>query len=146
MLIYDYEHHMDWFYKYAVVLCPSISNPLNGVVSMSNSGYYPSTATYTCNSGYALSNSSYGSIGCQATGSLTFWASSPPTCDGLPCPPLTNPDNGQVTTSNGARFPSTATYSCNNGFILSNSSLTTIACQFASSVTSWVAAPPNCNR
>ena len=36
------------------------------------------------------------------------------------CPPLTNPDNGGVTTS-GATFASLATYTCTTGYILTPS-------------------------
>ena len=37
------------------------------------------------------------------------------------CGPLTNPDNGQVVTSHGTTFGSTATYTCDTGYTLSGS-------------------------
>ena len=37
------------------------------------------------------------------------------------CGPLTNPDNGQVNTSNGTTFGSLATYTCDTGYTLSGS-------------------------
>ena len=37
------------------------------------------------------------------------------------CGPLTDPDNGQVDTSSGTIFGSTATYTCDTGYTLSGS-------------------------
>ena len=41
------------------------------------------------------------------------------------CGPLTNPDNGQVSTSSGTTFGSRATYTCDTGYTLSGSQIRT---------------------
>ena len=55
-----------------VIQCPSLSNPLNGVVQVNNR-----EAVYTCSEGYRM-------VGverrlCQLGG---VWSGQPPTCDG----------------------------------------------------------------
>ena len=60
----------------AVVGCCSLNDPVNGQVEFSNTTV-GSTANYTCNRGYILSNGS--SIRtCQANGA---WSGSPPSCE-----------------------------------------------------------------
>ena len=55
------------------------------------------------------------------------------------CGSLTNPINGQVDTSPGTNYMSTATYSCDNGYELNGSSTRT-----CSSDGMWTRAAPIC--
>ena len=64
------------------ITCGATSNPTNGAVSVTNSGSYPSTATYTCNDGYALSDAAKASITCTAGPGTAAWATTAPTCVG----------------------------------------------------------------
>ena len=55
------------------VMCPVLSAPANGVVSVTGA-----TATYTCDSGYELDLTSGSEVRtCQADG---MWSGSAPTC------------------------------------------------------------------
>jgi hypothetical protein len=58
------------------IACDSLSAPSNGAVSTTNGGLYPSTATYTCNTGFAAITSVTRS--CNADGT---WAGAAPACD-----------------------------------------------------------------
>ena len=59
----------------AVVTCPALTNPDNGVVS-GTSNTFESIATYTCNEGYTLTGDM--TRFCQAN---EMWSGSDPTCD-----------------------------------------------------------------
>jgi len=92
--------------------CAAASGPNNGGVSVSNGGRYPSTATYTCNTGYELNGDA--SSACIAA--TLRWDGATPTCLGRSCEVLSSPSNGAVTRSNSGLFPSTATYTCDIGY------------------------------
>src|SRR5204863_239891 len=66
-----------------------------------------------------LSGSS--STTCQPNGA---WSSSAPTCVANPCPTLSAPANGGVSSTSGSTGD-TRTYACNTGYTLSGSSSTT---------------------
>ncbi len=59
----------------AVVTCPALTNPDNGVVTLPNNNL-ESTATYTCDNGYTLTGDTTTRT-CQANG---MWSGSDPTC------------------------------------------------------------------
>ena len=58
----------------------------------------------------------------------------------IDCGSLTNPDNGQVDTSSGTTIGSTASYSCDTGYKLSDSSLRTCGADGE-----WTMSEPVCN-
>ena len=60
----------------AVVDCGSLEDPDNGQVDFSNTTF-ESTANYTCNMGYRLSNGNT-SRTCEAT---EEWSGDPPSCE-----------------------------------------------------------------
>ncbi len=68
------------------VSCPALSAPLHGSVAVSNGGAFPSTATYACSPGYALSPASPATRTCLATGTTTSWEAQPPACNGTYAP------------------------------------------------------------
>ena len=134
--------------------CGSLTNPANGQVDTSSGTTFGSTATYTCAIGYTLSGSQ--SRTCGADGN---WTSSEPSCNGklfslvehaspvmhlinkvVDCGSLTDPDNGQVNTPSVTTFGSTATYTCNMGYMLSHQQ--TVMC---SSNGTWSPASPSCD-
>eukprot|EP01116_Phalansterium_solitarium_P016435 TRINITY_DN3820_c0_g3_i1.p1 TRINITY_DN3820_c0_g3~~TRINITY_DN3820_c0_g3_i1.p1 ORF type:complete len:3104 (-),score=266.35 TRINITY_DN3820_c0_g3_i1:242-9553(-) len=55
--------------------CDSLVLPPGARATLTNGGYYPSTATYSCNSGYTLSGSTMAT--CRTDGT---WSGSDPTC------------------------------------------------------------------
>ena len=99
-----------------VQACQTLTNPVNGSVSTTNANFYPSTATYACNPGYALAGALTRT--CAGDGS---WSGSAPTCSPITCQALGAPVNGTVAVSNGGSFPSTATYSCGVGYAVTGS-------------------------
>jgi len=80
-----------------------------------NNNRFPSTATYTCNAGFSTADPAVRT--CNADGT---WAGLPPSCLGAPCASLPPPPSGSFVVSNGGRYPSVATYSCDNGYTTSD--------------------------
>jgi hypothetical protein len=100
----------------AVEVCETLPPISQGVVTTSNSGNFPSTASYSCDPGYELLGSPTRT--CNPDGS---WDGTAPTCAGLACDALASPANGTVSTSNGGTYPSTASYTCDAGYALEGS-------------------------
>ena len=71
-----------------------------------------SVATYTCNDGYLLFGDK------TRTCRDGMWSGTEPVCVLNACGPLSDPANGNVTVS-GLASGSTATYSCDSGYMLS---------------------------
>ena len=139
-----------------VVDCNALSNPTNGQVSTSGTTF-GQTATYSCNTGYNLVGDNTRT--CQATGN---WSGSEPTCErmlllsNLPikyvnnvfllstvvdCNALSDPANGQVSTTGGTTFGQTATYSCNTGYNLVGDNTRTCG-----ATGNWSGSAPTCER
>ena len=94
-----------------LVICETLRDPANGDVDQS--GNRPgSTATYTCNRGYVLVGQARRT--CQDNGK---WSGKAPTCRLVTCEKLRDPANGDVDQS-GNRPGSTATYTCDRGYVL----------------------------
>ena len=124
-------------------------------MNISNGTSFGSTATYTCDTGYAISGSQ--SRSCGADGN---WTTTEPACNGMPtcsqsieytvtyfvytlvidCGSIDNFQNGQVDLSNGTTFGSVATFTCNSGFILSHQQVVTCAIDGM-----WSPSIPTCN-
>jgi hypothetical protein len=115
------------------VTCTGAAAPTNGTVS-AMSATAGNSVTYACNTGYTLNGTAVDL--CQANG--TF-ASPAPTCAASPCSPnLTAPANGTVSTTMGTTG-TIATYSCNQGYVLSGSATQT--CQASGT---WSGTAPTC--
>ena len=141
-----------------VVDCSTLNDPANGQVSITGTTF-GETATYSCNTGYNLVGDNTRT--CQATG---VWSGNEPTCQcmflfklsilyvqevnymcmhipfstAVNCGNLTNPANGQVSTT-GTTFGQTVTYSCNTGYNLMGDSTRT--CQADGM---WSGSAPTC--
>ena len=98
------------------ISCASLGSVTHGSVVATNGGSYPSTATYSCEDGYELSGGQSTRVCSPTDGS---WSDSAPSCVGVTCASLVGSlTNGQVSTSNGGLYPSTATYTCSSGYEL----------------------------
>lgn len=95
--------------------CPKLSNPENGSVRITGLTV-GSTARYQCSNGFLLDGQS--TRHCLPSG---HWSGEAPTCKPIICPNLSSPSYGSVSLS-GLTVGSTASYKCNNGFILIGSS------------------------
>jgi formylglycine-generating enzyme required for sulfatase activity len=96
-------------------------------------------ASYSCVAGYVVAGtggSGY-TLTCNATGS---W-DTPPACEAVDCGALTNPANGAVSIPVGTTFGATATYSCDEGYLLSGG----LATRTCGATGSWGTAP-TCNE
>lgn len=115
--------------------CGNLPNPTNGIVQ-TGATTLGNDATYSCNSGYALTGSATRTCGTDGN-----WSASAPTCDPITCSGLTAPANGSIS-STSATYTNSVTYACDMGYVLSgNGGLATRSCQADGSF-SGVA--PNC--
>ena len=117
------------------ITCSAAPSVLHAVVQVSNSGVFPSSATYTCAAGYELASGSNNRLTCNTDGG---WDGSIPQCVGVPCPQLTI-DAGTVKPSTQVRYPDTATFSCSPGFVLQGQS--TLQCRADKT---WSDSVPTC--
>jgi hypothetical protein len=113
--------------------CGALAAPTNGSVS-DPATTVGATATYSCVMGYGPSGSSTRT--CQTDGT---WSGTAPTCILATCPSLAGPSGGSVVAS-GLTFMSTATYSCDAGYLLAGSPTRT--CQASGF---WSGTAPTCN-
>ncbi|KAL4232577.1 hypothetical protein ACF0H5_007267 [Mactra antiquata] len=100
--------------------CSLLTPPTNGVITFSDNYNINSIASYSCETGYALSVGSL-SITCTASGEWS--AVTAPTCDpDVPttCSTLNAPTNGTVTLSDSYNVGSVAYYGCDTGYSLSS--------------------------
>ncbi|EGD79911.1 hypothetical protein PTSG_10194 [Salpingoeca rosetta] len=98
-------------------LCTLLDTPNHGSVSYTNNRQYPSTATYTCQAGYELSDTGDAQRSCIA--SSGGFGGTAPSCVGVLCNPLGDPQNGHLRlSSTPARYPATAEFSCVPGYEL----------------------------
>ena len=147
------------------ISCAALDPPTNGQVSFSTDATPPhvfgTVATFSCATGYGL----HGDVTRTCGGDGSFlWTGSPPTCNGeywvknfslmicilfLPaytCPTLTLIPNGMITYDPDRTppfiFGTTATYSCNQGFYPSHTSVRT--CTGSGATSFWDGTAPNC--
>ncbi|XP_052279570.1 P-selectin-like isoform X6 [Dreissena polymorpha] len=97
-----------------VIDCGRLTAPQHGNVSQINTTY-GSTATISCQTGYILNGSNTSS--CDSS---RYWNSTTQTCDVLDCGYLIAPQHGNVSHIN-TTYGSTATISCQTGYILNGS-------------------------
>jgi CUB/sushi domain-containing protein len=97
-----------------VANCPALSSPAGGGVSAPTLTF-GSTATYSCNTGYAMTGTA--TRMCQSPGT---WTGAAPTCTIKDCGALTAPTDGTLTATT-TTYGSTATYACKTGYAASGS-------------------------
>ena len=133
--------------------CGPLTHPTNGQVNTSSGTLFQSTATYTCDIGYTLNGSQSRNCGADE-----IWMSTEPSCNGKLCysislqglltqhlPAVVDcgspslPANGQVQTKSGTTFGSIATYTCDTGYTLSDSSSRTCGAKGK-----WSPSEPSC--
>ncbi|XP_065899208.1 CUB and sushi domain-containing protein 1-like isoform X3 [Dysidea avara] len=111
------------------VPCPLLTDPNNGVMTCSLvedrvSSSYKDTCSFTCNTGYELTGSDTRT--CQNNGS---WSGTEAMCIRVPCPSLTEPNNGALNCSLGddgvPSYEDTCSFTCNTGYELTGSSTRT---------------------
>ena len=68
------------FYTHAGIMCPTLSNPENGQVTV-NTRTVGSVANYTCNNGFTLNRAEMRT--CVQNGVIGQWISGEPTCGEL---------------------------------------------------------------
>ena len=166
--------HLLFFYhnKFTeAVYCPALTPPDNGTVSISSGVNYlsvGSTATYSCDPGYTLLGSTTRTCEDPDRDSVGTWTGSMPNCQGnnsqfiqldslylsithtvILCSVLTAPDNGTIEFSTTAQLlgvGTTATYSCDPGYVLVGE--TTRTCEDTNGVTTgaWSGDDPICKN
>lgn len=100
--------------------CPELSKPEFGSVSPS-SGVTGTTAVYTCISGYTLNGTAQ--VLCSSN---SKWSAGAPVCTPNPCPSLTAPRYGALSSTTGSTT-SVVTVTCEEGFALTGAS--SLTCQ-----------------
>jgi len=125
-----------------------LSNPTaltDGVVSVTNNGYYPSSAIFTCNDGFILSDVLKEVSDCELdVNGVPRFPTNNPTCEAVACPGLSNPFNGFVST---APDGSVAVFECYDNYELYPSpnipgSQMVYACQKKGTTAAWVPVDP----
>ncbi|XP_019633440.1 PREDICTED: beta-2-glycoprotein 1-like [Branchiostoma belcheri] len=86
--------------------CPTLTPPTYGALSPPGPHAYPNGVTFTCNPGYVRNGCA--AAACQADGT---WSNPVPTCKTGPCPPLTCPINGGLSTSTTS-YQTVVTFIC----------------------------------
>jgi len=122
------------------VPCAGLVVPDNGYVDQLTSTSFE----FKCNDGYQVDTTNP-VVTCVTKGSAAMWNTPVfPRCQPRQCPQTLSVDNGNVSYSNGGVYPSTAFYSCNDGFALESPEDYTRQCEFAGSTVSWSGSAPKC--
>lgn len=100
-----------------LVTCPTLRPPTNGNVRCTKSHDFASVCAYTCRSGHDLTGSVTRT--CMADGE---WSDEEARCEIATCSKLTDPDNGNISCTNNSIYRSTCSYTCNEGYELSDES------------------------
>eukprot|EP00058_Branchiostoma_floridae_P027893 XP_002613384.1 hypothetical protein BRAFLDRAFT_68379 [Branchiostoma floridae] len=117
-------------YEITEIQCQFFSTLANGHMMGGNS--YGDQLQFHCSTGYQLVGSS--TLTCQAD---QTWSDAAPTCTRIQCPAVQAPLNGDVT--GGNFFGSTATYTCDVGYLLTGHSTSTCL-----STGTWSSQDPQC--
>ncbi|XP_066271289.1 sushi, von Willebrand factor type A, EGF and pentraxin domain-containing protein 1-like [Branchiostoma lanceolatum] len=112
--------------------CQTLAAPANGALSPTGPHAYPTTVTFTCNTGYTRNGPA--TTTCQADGS---WGPVP-TCTPVQCQTLTAPANGALSTT-ARTYQTVVTTTCNTGYTPNGVATTT--CQADGT---WTNAVPAC--
>eukprot|EP00057_Strongylocentrotus_purpuratus_P016529 XP_011671003.1 PREDICTED: sushi, von Willebrand factor type A, EGF and pentraxin domain-containing protein 1 isoform X3 [Strongylocentrotus purpuratus] len=121
-----------------IVRCTSLSAPIHGSVSCSNSASVGSHCTYSCSTGYRTSGVTVTRF-CFGSGTSGNWSGSAPACVRISCGALSSPSNGQVNCSDSSYYNSLCNVSCNEGYTLQRSSS-----RLCGESGSWSGSNPSC--
>ncbi|XP_036410475.1 P-selectin-like [Megalops cyprinoides] len=119
----------DWIGERPVcqaVQCRPLQVPEGGSVNCSRPSedlFYNSSCSFSCADGHQLQGAS--NVICMASAQ---WSAETPICKAVPCPSVQPPQNGNVTCANSSGdllYSSTCSFSCDPGFILHGSEVTT---------------------
>eukprot|EP01047_Picozoa_sp_COSAG01_P051750 COSAG01_NODE_5371_length_4302_cov_2.525577_3_plen_1251_part_01 len=123
------------------VACQSLANHAHGWISgtsgNNNGSRFPSSVLYSCHPGYELVGAAQRQ--CATTGG---WQPAAPYCRGILCSNLSqSAGTKSVRYTNNGRYPSTATYSCHPGFLMSGAP--SQRCEVSGR---WAPGAPNCSQ
>ncbi|XP_060580368.1 sushi, von Willebrand factor type A, EGF and pentraxin domain-containing protein 1-like [Ruditapes philippinarum] len=96
----------------SIIDCGSISQPMDGSVSLTNNTVYQSVAQFTCNNGYKLS----GPISRTCSISGNWEPNQASSCSLQDCGRIQNPVNGNVDQSSGTTYGRTVHFNCSVGY------------------------------
>merc|ERR1712136_475882 len=141
------------------IVCPELKTPINGhepncqyKSSYDYTPYYGTVCSFTCNTGYIISNSSLLSCtdGGYTRGGVGVWSHKEPTCDAIACPSLPPLKNGEISCDEGYNYGSTCTYTCATGYGIVGDGYygENIKCtaDYSSKVGNWTIPPLKCER
>ncbi|XP_052239934.1 sushi, von Willebrand factor type A, EGF and pentraxin domain-containing protein 1-like [Dreissena polymorpha] len=94
-----------------IKVCSVLDAPDDGTVDQHSGNVYGSTATYACNTGYALIG--HNSTTCTDT---SIWNNPKPVCQIKDCGQLSSPSNGDADVSMGTKYGAVVVFSCNTGY------------------------------
>ncbi|XP_066271291.1 sushi, von Willebrand factor type A, EGF and pentraxin domain-containing protein 1-like [Branchiostoma lanceolatum] len=117
-----------------VVTCPILEAPEDGTLSPIGANTYQDEVRFTCNQGFRLVGDT--TVTCQAVGT---WSRPVPTCQALPCPPLSAPANGALSPAGANSYQDVVTFTCNQGYELDGAS--SVTCQVDQT---WSQPVPTC--
>ncbi|RWR98357.1 P-selectin-like protein, partial [Dinothrombium tinctorium] len=121
--------------KCDLITCPNLKQPLNSIMNgQCEPGICGSECNFSCKIGFTLSDSR--NIRCLQSGK---WSSAPPSCVQVKCPPLSKPNNGEMSgdCSSGSHG-NICSFSCNTCYTLVG--LQVLKCENGI----WNGTPPKC--
>ncbi|XP_064387965.1 uncharacterized protein LOC135336171 isoform X3 [Halichondria panicea] len=134
------------------ILCPTLPPLANGTIEYSESATslgFMATATYNCNTGYALSGGdSVSTCGASSSGAGE-WTGIPPTCELIMCSALPSVTNGEIFYSTDVIAPhdygTDATTVCNPGYGLRVGGTRSCFGDGSSTTGYWLGTPSLCD-
>ncbi|XP_071853893.1 sushi, von Willebrand factor type A, EGF and pentraxin domain-containing protein 1-like isoform X2 [Apostichopus japonicus] len=120
------------------IRCPTLVSIQQGSLFCTNSNFYLSQCTYTCNAGLGIPIGQDSTRICQMDGT---WSGAAPQCRVSSCQDLSVPSNGNIACSDNNNINSLCMYSCNDGFILANGQLSRVCLPSGQ----WSGSAPSCN-
>ncbi|PIK36489.1 putative CUB and sushi domain-containing protein 3-like [Apostichopus japonicus] len=125
-------------FRTPAIRCPTLVSIQQGSLFCTNSNFYLSQCTYTCNAGLGIPIGQDSTRICQMDGT---WSGVAPQCRVSSCQDLSVPSNGNIACSDNNNINSLCMYSCNDGFILANGQLSRVCLPSGQ----WSGSAPSCN-
>lgn len=120
-----------------IIRCPSIPAVHHGVYVCSYGTIGGSQCTFSCHAGHDMLGGP--TIHCDPN--TRRWSSAIPSCQVRTCnPPLTAPEHGSVSCSDGNRFLSLCHFFCEEGYEITSGQSSALVCNGYS----WNGSPPTC--
>jgi len=130
------------------ITCPALNNPENGEISCDDSNKYGSVCSFTCNDGFVLLGMQ--NLTCEGNENNSIngtWNGDTPFCEGIVCPTLPPPTNGEIDCSDGDKYNSTCVFVCDGGYALvGEDKLTCISNEEGQQSGLWDETPPECKQ